>query len=65
MAGKTANTDKATESTDAAPAKRMVSAAVPGELHEAIEEHRWANRMSKAQVVEQALREWADKRGLL
>lgn len=72
MAGKTANTEPVTEQDDTetdvngAPLyKRMVSAAVPNDLHEAIESHRWANRMSKAKVVEEALREWAENRGLL
>lgn len=66
MAGKTAITEPVTEAGEAASdAKRMVSAAVPNDLHEAIESHRWANRMSKAKVVEEALREWAEKRGLL
>ena len=67
MAGKTATTEPVTDQddTNAGGAKRMVSAAVPNELHEAIESHRWANRMSKAKVVEEALREWAEKRGLL
>jgi len=61
MARKADTTDIETD----AGRKQMVSAAVPTELHEAVESHRWANRMSKAAVVEEALREWATARGLL
>lgn len=42
-----------------------VSAVVSAVLSEAVEHHRWSERMSRADVVKQALTEWAEKRNLL
>lgn len=64
MARATKTTDTL-DATSEAPRKAMISAGITPELHEAVESHRWANRMSKAQVVEEALTEWAHARHLL
>lgn len=42
-----------------------ISGAVSAVLSEAVEGHRWAARMSRADVVKEALTEWAEKRDLL
>lgn len=66
-----ARTTKATEAETAAvdPVDALpgatVSAVVPAVLSEAVESHRWSERMSRADVVKQALTEWAEKRNLL
>lgn len=45
-------------------AKRVtVSGTVTPELHDFIESHRWANRMSKSDVVNEALAEWGTRHG--
>lgn len=53
-----------TDAVDALPAVTL-SGAVPAVLSEAVEGHRWQNRMSRADVVKEALTEWAEKRELL
>ena len=40
-----------------------VSGTVTPELHEFLENHRWANRMSKSDVINQALVEWGERHG--
>jgi Arc/MetJ-type ribon-helix-helix transcriptional regulator len=42
-----------------------ISGAVPALVSEAVEGFRWANRMSRADVVKEALGEWAQARELL
>lgn len=45
--------------------KVTLSGAVSAVLNEAVEQHRWSSRMSRADVMTEALTEWADSRGLL
>jgi hypothetical protein len=40
-----------------------VSGTVSAALHEFIEEHRWANRMSKSDVINAALVKWGVENG--
>jgi hypothetical protein len=49
---------------DALPAV-TISGSVPAVVSEAVEHHRWSNRMSRADVLKEALHEWATARGLL
>ena len=49
---------------DALPAV-TISGAVPAVVSEAVESYRWANRMSRADVVKEALGEWCEARDLL
>lgn len=56
--------NKSTDPVDALPAVTL-SGAVPAVLSEAVEGHRWQNRMSRADVVKEALTEWAEKRDLI
>lgn len=60
---------KAQAKTDVDPVDALpnvtISGAVPAVLSEAVEGHRWAERMSRADVVKEALTEWAEKRELL
>jgi hypothetical protein len=42
-----------------------ISGSVPAVLSEAVEHHRWAHRMSRADVLKEALHEWAVARDLL
>jgi hypothetical protein len=47
-----------------AKAKRVnVSGTVTPELNEFIEEHRWTNRLSKSDVINDALVEWGKAHG--
>lgn len=41
------------------------SGAVSAVVNEAVEGYRWANRLSRADVVNQALTEWCDTRDLM
>lgn len=41
------------------------SGAVSAVVNEAVEGYRWANRLSRADVVKEALTEWCDTRDLL
>jgi hypothetical protein len=63
-----ASTDTTTTATadpvDALPAV-TISGSVPAVVSEAVEHHRWSNRMSRADVLKEALHEWATARGLL
>lgn len=62
MARKTAI--KTADPVDALPAV-TISGGVPALVSEAVECYRWSNRMSRADVVKQALTEWCDTRKLL
>ncbi len=57
----------ATQTTDPVDALPNVtfSGSVSAVLSEAVEGHRWAVRMSRADVLKEALHEWADARGLI
>lgn len=63
MARKTANAADV-DPVDTLPGVTL-SSVIPAVLSEAVEGHRWANRMTRADVMKEALGEWADKRGLL
>lgn len=64
MARKTAVTAVEIDPVDALPTV-TISGAVPALVSEAVEGYRWSNRMSRADVVKEALTEWSDTRGLL
>jgi len=64
MARKTAKTNETVNPVDALP-NTTISGAVPAVVSEAVEGYRWSNRMSRADVVKEALTEWADARSLL
>jgi transposase InsO family protein len=64
MARKTATPEVAVDPVDALPAV-TISGAVPAVVSEAVEGFRWANRMSRADVVKEALTQWCEARGLL
>ena len=49
---------------DALPAV-TISGAVSAVISEAVESYRWAHRMSRADVVKEALTEWCKTRDLL
>ena len=63
MARKTAEPVVAVDPVDALPAV-TISGAVSAVISEAVESYRWANRMSRADVVKEALSEWCDARTL-
>jgi hypothetical protein len=69
MAKATATTDTTTNTTTADPVDALpavtISGSVPAVVSEAVEHHRWSNRMSRADVLKEALHEWATARGLL
>jgi hypothetical protein len=69
MAKATATTDTTTTTTTADPVDALpavtISGSVPAVVSEAVEHHRWSNRMSRADVLKEALHEWATARGLL
>lgn len=44
--------------------KIAITGTVTPALREAVEEYRWANRMSLSDVVTEALTEWSSARGL-
>jgi hypothetical protein len=60
----TTTTDTTADPVDALPAV-TISGSVPAVVSEAVEHHRWSNRMSRADVLKEALHEWATARGLL
>lgn len=64
MARKTVASAVAVDPVDALPTV-TISGAVPALVSEAVEGYRWSNRMSRADVVKEALTEWSDARGLL
>jgi Arc/MetJ-type ribon-helix-helix transcriptional regulator len=64
MARKAAPTTEVVNPVDALPSV-TISGAVPALISEAVEGYRWQNRMSRADVVKEALTEWADARTLL
>ena len=64
MARKPVTPVEAVDPVDAMPTV-TISGAVPALVSEAVEGYRWENRMSRADVVKQALTEWADNRSLL
>lgn len=42
-----------------------LSSVIPAVLSEAVEGHRWSQRMTRADVMKEALTEWAESRDLL
>ena len=54
----------AVDPVDALPTV-TISGAVPALVSEAVEGYRWQNRMSRADVVKEALTEWCTTRELL
>ena len=68
MARKAQNTDTADQGkidpVDALPTVTL-SGAVPALLSEAVELHRWQNRKTRADVLKEAVHEWAEKHNLL
>ena len=64
MARKTAEPPATVDPVDALPAV-TISGGVSAVVSEAVESYRWANRMSRADVVKEALTEWCDARELL
>jgi hypothetical protein len=64
MARKAATPEAVIDPVDALPGV-TISGAVPAVVSEAVEEYRWANRMSRADVVKEALTQWCDARGIL
>lgn len=64
MARKAAVTEVVVDPVDALPTV-TISGAVSAVVSEAVESYRWANRMSRADVVKEALTEWCDARDLL
>jgi len=64
MARKTVTTTATVDPVDALPTV-TISGAVPALVSEAVEGYRWSNRMSRADVVKQALTEWCTTRELL
>ena len=64
MARKTAETVVIVDPVDALP-NVTISGAVPALVSEAVEGYRWANRMSRADVVKEALTQWCETRDLL
>ena len=64
MARKVAETPVTIDPVDALPAV-TISGGVSAVISEAVESYRWANRMSRADVVKEALTEWFDARDLL
>jgi hypothetical protein len=69
MAKATATTDTTANTATADPVDALpavtISGSVPAVVSEAVEHHRWSNRMSRADVLKEALHEWATARGLL
>lgn len=57
-------TTQTVEPVDALPTV-TISGAVSAVLSEAVEGHRWSARMSRADVVKEALTEWAQSRDLI
>lgn len=43
----------------------IISGVLPAHVSEAVESHRWANRLSRGDIVRQAVTEWAEKHDLL
>ena len=64
MARKTVEPVAAVDPVDALPTV-TISGAVPALVSEAVEAYRWQNRMSRADVVKEALTEWCTTRELL
>ena len=64
MARKTVEPAVAVDPVDALPTL-TISGAVPALVSEAVEGYRWQNRMSRADVVKEALTEWCVTRELL
>lgn len=56
--------EKIEQAVDALPTVTF-SGAVSAVVNEAVEGYRWANRLSRADVVKDALTEWCDTRDLL
>lgn len=64
MARGKAQTDaQTTDPVDALP-NVTLSGSISAVLSEAVEQHRWTNRMSRADVLNEALSDFADKHGL-
>ena len=53
-----------TDPVDALPGVTL-SSAIPAVLSEAVEDYRWQRRMTRADVMKEALTEWAQSRDLL
>ena len=64
MARKTVEPAVAVDPVDALPTV-TISGAVPALVSEAVEGYRWQNRMSRADVVKEALTEWCTTLELL
>lgn len=64
MARKPAASAATIDPVDALPTV-TISGAVPALVSEAVEGYRWSHRMSRADVVKEALTEWANARELL
>jgi hypothetical protein len=64
MARKAAVLDEVTGEKVAPEKGVQVTGTVSAALAEAIEDYRWANRMTRADVVAGALRQWAEANGL-
>ena len=68
MGSKIQNTDKPAETTadpvDALP-NVTISGSVSAVLSEAVEDYKWSNRLSRADVLKEALTTWAESKNLL
>ena len=64
MARKSVNPETIIDPVDALPPV-TISGGVSAVLSEAVEFHRWSARMSRADVVKEAIGEWASGRDLI
>jgi Arc/MetJ-type ribon-helix-helix transcriptional regulator len=62
--GKAQTDTQTTDPVDALP-NVTLSGSISAVLSEAVENHRWANRMSRADVLNEALTSWAESRDLI
>ena len=62
--GKAQNDAQTTDPVDALP-NVTLSGSVPAVLSEAVEQYRWANRKSRADVLNEALTLWANEHSLI
>lgn len=61
---KNADVQTSTDPVDALPGVTL-SSVIPAVLSEAVEGYRWEHRQTRADVMKEALTEWAEKRDLL
>ena len=67
MATKNPQTEKPAETVDPVDAlpNVTISGSVSAVLSEAVEDFKWSNRLSRADVLNRALTQWAESEGLL